>query len=319
MPGSHEKPLGEHFGLLPVDVQVVFDRASLLQRGRSGRRPVPPDLLAAAVAWAEGFRAADKAGLSDSADPGVQLLLAQYAASAAKCENQAPRPVLDETLRAPTVLQFDVSALLQTTRAVLETGDREMCEVHQRTDVAPPLCPALLVALTHSRKVPKSWRIRDRKEHARCFLASTPCIEWLQAYRRMIADLVVPLLGPVAFQCPPTVRVHLPGRRIGHRHKDDDYPGHQGEEINFWLPLTRAQGTSSLFVESTPGRGDFAPLDVHPGECFRFHGGQCEHYTVVNETGVSRVSLDFRVIPLALWRNEFGDRIGDYPCEVAGE
>ena len=83
------------------------------------------------------------------------------------------------------------------------------------------------------------------------------------------------------------------------------------------------------------------------GEFFRFDGGHCEHFTVANDGGgggdddneatatttmaapppprrrvavspraTTRVSLDFRVIPRSAWRDEFGGRIGSYPCET---
>merc|ERR1712060_1012636 len=130
------------------------------------------------------------------------------------------------------------------------------------------------------------------------------------AYRRFVREIVAPLIGDplgVAFQCPPTLRCQLPSSHaLGHRHRDDMYEGHQGEEINFWLPLTHVWGNNSLHVESTPGAGDFRALELAYGEFFRFHGGQCEHFTMANDTGVSRVSLDFRVIPRSVWKDKFG-------------
>ena len=108
----------------------------------------------------------------------------------------------------------------------------------------------------------------------------------------------------------------MPRRRCGREHR---YPGHTGDEINFWLPITRACGNNSLFVESSPGAGDFRPLDLEYGECFRFDGENCAHYTVANDTGQARVSLDFRVIPASLYRDDFGGRIGSYPCELSSK
>ena len=31
----------------------------------------------------------------------------------------------------------------------------------------------------------------------------------------------------------------------------------------------------------------------------------------------SNKNKDFRVIPRSVWRDEFGGRIGEYPCEIA--
>ena len=50
----------------------------------------------------------------------------------------------------------------------------------------------------------------------------------------------------------------------------------------------------SLHVESVPGKKDFRPVETSYGECLMFWGNQCKHYTVANNSGNSRVSLDFR-------------------------
>jgi hypothetical protein len=44
---------------------------------------------------------------------------------------------------------------------------------------------------------------------------------------------------------------------------------YSGAEVNFWVPLTRVFGTNTLFVESAPGRGDFRPVELGYGACFR--------------------------------------------------
>jgi len=62
--------------------------------------------------------------------------------------------------------------------------------------------------------------------------------------------------------------------------------------------LTKVWGNNSLYVESEPGKGDFHCLKgLDFGEMFRFWGNQCYHYNEVNDTGSTRVSFDFRVIP----------------------
>ena len=60
-------------------------------------------------------------------------------------------------------------------------------------------------------------------------------------------------------------------------------------------------------------------LGCSSAQVFRFHGGQCEHFAPANDTGSTRVSWDFRVIPLAVWRDEFGGRIGEYPAETTAD
>jgi len=102
----------------------------------------------------------------------------------------------------------------------------------------------------------------------------------------------------VVHQTIPTFRVHIPGtgKNLGSRHKDADY-NHQPGEVNFWLPLTQVFGTNSLWSESAPGKGDYHAFEAELGQVVRFWGNQCEHYTVENVENITRVSLDFRVIP----------------------
>ena len=40
------------------------------------------------------------------------------------------------------------------------------------------------------------------------------------------------------------------------------------------------------------------------GEFIRFDGNRCWHYTTANDTGATRVSFDFRVVPIELFDNE---------------
>ena len=50
-------------------------------------------------------------------------------------------------------------------------------------------------------------------------------------------------------------------------------------------------------MESTPGREDFAPVELSYGELAIFDGARCSHFTVANTSDRTRVSLDFRVVP----------------------
>jgi len=107
----------------------------------------------------------------------------------------------------------------------------------------------------------------------------------------------------VVFQKRPTFRVHLPNNvAVGAKHKDCDYH-HADHEINFWVPLTKAWGNNAMFLESEPNKGDFhciKPMEF--GEVFRFWGNQCYHYNNINDTGSTRVSFDFRVIPYSMFK-----------------
>lgn len=101
------------------------------------------------------------------------------------------------------------------------------------------------------------------------------------------------------YQKEPSLRIHMPFTRcLGIAHTDYDYH-HQPNEVNVWIPLVpRVSGSNSLYCESAPGKGDFSPFDVSFGSFVRFWGNQCTHFSKVNETDVTRVSMDLRVIPV---------------------
>jgi hypothetical protein len=82
---------------------------------------------------------------------------------------------------------------------------------------------------------------------------------------------------------------------MGKMHHDCDYH-HQPSELNFWLPLSPVFSTNSLWAESAPDKGDFRPFEMTPGEYVRFYGNKCRHMTFPNDTGKTRVSLDFRAV-----------------------
>lgn len=98
------------------------------------------------------------------------------------------------------------------------------------------------------------------------------------------------------FEHCPNLRIHLAGEKsLTSPHTDKDHQ-HSEAEINFWVPLTPCFGDASLWAESAPGKGDFHPFEVEPGQAVRFYGNQCLHFTRDNKTDSSRVSFDFRAI-----------------------
>ena len=116
----------------------------------------------------------------------------------------------------------------------------------------------------------------------------------------------------VVYQRRPTFRVHLPGNvATGGWHRDGDY-NHPSEEVNFVLPLTAVLPPSpdghagnGFFIEDglapLVGGGKaqrhFVSPAMIPGELLRFRGSTLLHGSVENRTGLTRVSLDFRLLP----------------------
>jgi ectoine hydroxylase-related dioxygenase (phytanoyl-CoA dioxygenase family) len=145
-------------------------------------------------------------------------------------------------------------------------------------------------------------------------------------YRAFVAKFVADLIGTrqLCYQQVPTFRIHLPGNvAVGEFHRDAEYH-HQDGEMNFWLPLTPAWGTNSLWVETAPYSERYHPVQAQPGEVYVFDGVHLRHGNKLNRTGVSRVSFDFRCIPSARFRDSglrtvaAGRRlsIGDYFAEL---
>lgn len=98
------------------------------------------------------------------------------------------------------------------------------------------------------------------------------------------------------FQKYPTLRISFPnGKSVAAYHVDSEY-NHPVEEVNIWLPFTDAHDTNSIYIESEPGKKDYKPQIVAYGEYIMFEGGILSHGNEVNKTGLTRISIDMRVI-----------------------
>lgn len=123
--------------------------------------------------------------------------------------------------------------------------------------------------------------------------------EFLSNYKDFIQNLIHPLVNKcdLLYQTRPTFRVHLIGNKsVGGVHRDADY-NHNTHEINVFVPLTQANETSTIWVESKPDLGDFNPINSQYGQFTVFDGANLRHYNEVNVTNHCRVSFDFRVLP----------------------
>jgi hypothetical protein len=127
--------------------------------------------------------------------------------------------------------------------------------------------------------------------------------DFYDVYRRFLVDVARPFFGEdLIYQRIPSFRIHLPGNvAVGEFHRDRDYSHGEGE-INFWLPVSRAWDTNSVWIETSEGASDFQPYDVEVGQVLVFDGVNLAHGNKLNETGKTRVSFDFRVIPKSQYR-----------------
>lgn len=122
--------------------------------------------------------------------------------------------------------------------------------------------------------------------------------QFLSIYKDFLKEVIQPSYGEsLVYQAKPTFRVHLPNNvAVGEWHKDGDY-NHQRSEINYWMPFTKAFGNNTIWIESEEDKGDYQPYDVEYGEILVFNGAFLKHGNKPNDTGVCRVSVDFRIIP----------------------
>merc|ERR1719323_2473877 len=100
-----------------------------------------------------------------------------------------------------------------------------------------------------------------------------------QTYQHFIRDVIRPHLEEdyIIYECRPGLRVHFAGQPgLTPAHIDADH-GHSAWEINFWLPLTKAYGSATLWAESSPGQGDFHAFVSEYGNVVRFYGNRCLH------------------------------------------
>ena len=119
-------------------------------------------------------------------------------------------------------------------------------------------------------------------------------------YEKFVYEQIQPLfLEEIIFQKIPTFRTQVPNNvGVAEWHKDSDY-NHDTKEINIFVPLTKAWDTNTVWAESRPGKKDYTPMNADVGQFYLWMGSQLNHGNKVNQTGLSRMSIDFRVMPLS--------------------
>lgn len=119
-------------------------------------------------------------------------------------------------------------------------------------------------------------------------------------YDKFVREYIKPMFGgsEIVYQSIPTFRVQLVGNvGVGAFHKDRDY-NHGTSEVNFWLPFVDVWGNNSVWVESEEDKADYHPVKMSYGQVLRFDGANLMHGNRLNDTFQTRVSFDFRVVPI---------------------
>ncbi len=113
-----------------------------------------------------------------------------------------------------------------------------------------------------------------------------------------------------AIQRFPSVRVQFPNNvSVFEFHRDSDYQ-HPIGEINNFLAVTPCINTAALFVEKTLGWSNYFPLNLKKGELAQLNTSIFKHGDKVNQEGYTRISIDFRMIPIkAINEDKVGESI----------
>ena len=125
-----------------------------------------------------------------------------------------------------------------------------------------------------------------------------------ELYKEFIRNEVKPLYdGEIVYQTKPTFRIAFKNNvAVGEFHKDKNYRditwAESVKEDNFFVPITDAFDTNTIWVESEEDKGDYSPMNCEYGNFIKWDGSNLTHGNKVNETGKVRVSFDFRVIKM---------------------
>lgn len=105
----------------------------------------------------------------------------------------------------------------------------------------------------------------------------------------------------------PSFRVHLPENVavvVNHYDSDENH-GHKKGEINFIYALTDMYGTNTVKVEKMPRLEEYESLELKKGELICFNGNLCSHYNMINKEAKTRMSFDFRILPLNYYDQQY--------------
>ena len=118
-------------------------------------------------------------------------------------------------------------------------------------------------------------------------------------YSELMRTVVAPLFAMhVSYSRRPQFRVHLAGSPSASAWHTDKQVTGRDDQINIWLPFACTLPANTLWIETDYGCADYAPFCVDYGQMLLFDGGRLAHGTVGNDSGQTRVSIDFRFAPL---------------------
>lgn len=125
-----------------------------------------------------------------------------------------------------------------------------------------------------------------------------------EVYTQFVAEWVRPLFGEdLVYQAKPNFRFQMPDNlAVAEWHLDSE-AGHHVRETNIWIPLTTVNDRNCVWLESKPGTREFQPAVVSVGSALIFNASELMHGNVLNTSGQTRVSFEFRVIRASEYRD----------------
>ena len=88
--------------------------------------------------------------------------------------------------------------------------------------------------------------------------------------------------------------------------------------------MTKAWANNTIWTETERDKKDFQPIEAEVGDVWMWNGANLLHGNKINDTGKSRVSVDFRILPLSKYKknertsitNKTKMTIGEYWNEI---
>jgi hypothetical protein len=135
-----------------------------------------------------------------------------------------------------------------------------------------------------------------------------------ETYHQYIKQYIYPLFPnetKLVIQKTPNIRFSFPDaaaigcdpndpENIIGLHCDSNF-GHNENEMNFIVPITKMFSTNSIFYEPTIDSQkhpiDFENLVLHKNQFLQAYFNKLKHCNRINQTGKTRISFDIRIIP----------------------
>jgi len=158
-----------------------------------------------------------------------------------------------------------------------------------------------LDSITSNISVLKRENDQNTKHH-KLFYQWMETDSFKKLYENFIWSHIRPIYNEkIVVQAKPTFRICYPNNiAVGEFHKDKWY--RDGEwaakvrEMNIFLPFTDAYDSNTIIVESKEDKKDFSPMNCKYGEFILWDGPNLLHGNKINQTGKTRISIDFRII-----------------------